>query len=59
MNTASRIEGLTRRFAETILVSDGVRAHLDDRFRLREMQPVEVKGKSEPVVTWAVDGFDG
>jgi len=57
VNLASRIERLTRPLAEKILLSAAVRERLDPRFRLREMQPMEVKGVSEPVVTFALDGF--
>ena len=58
VNTASRIEGLTRRLGEPILVSEHVQKQLDERFRLREMPATEVKGKSKPLVTWAVEAFD-
>jgi class 3 adenylate cyclase len=56
VNTAARIEALTRRLDADVLISGEVRAALDDRFALREMSPAEVKGKSEPIVTYAVDG---
>ena len=56
VNVAARIESLTRKHGADILVSGEVRGGLDDRFRLREMPATEVKGKPEPVVTWAVDG---
>jgi adenylate cyclase len=59
VNTASRIEGLTRRFGTNLLVSDAIRASLDERFEVREMPPVEVKGKSEELVTYAVERFNG
>jgi class 3 adenylate cyclase len=57
VNTAARIEGLTRRLGADILVSESVRTRLDARFHVREMSATQVKGKSEPVTTWAVDAF--
>lgn len=56
VNTTARIEALTRRMDADILISADVRATLDGRYSLREMPAAEVKGKSEPIVTYAVDG---
>lgn len=55
VNTAARIEGMTRRFGVDILVSAELRAELHDSHRLREMPRVEVKGKAEAIVTFAVE----
>ena len=55
VNTAARIEGMTRQFGVDILVSAELRAELHDRHPLREMPPVEVKGKAGALVTFAVD----
>lgn len=57
VNLAARVEGLTRHHDVDILITDAVRARLDDRFQLRELPPAAVKGKAEPVTTWAVIGF--
>ena len=57
INVASRIEGLTSRFEVDMLISHEVRAALDARFRLTAMPPAEVKGKSEPLRTFHVEGF--
>jgi class 3 adenylate cyclase len=57
VNTASRIEGLTRKVGCQVLISGAVRAKLDDRFRLRACEPMPVKGKAEPVATFAVEGL--
>jgi adenylate cyclase len=54
VNVASRVEGLTRRLGSDILVTGEVHALLGDRFRMVEMPAVEIKGKSLPIVTWAV-----
>jgi adenylate cyclase len=56
INVASRIEGLTREHRVDVLVSDDIRAALDAGFRLRPMPPALVKGKSEPVQTYYVEG---
>ncbi len=55
VNTAARVESLTRQHGVDILVTDDVKAALDDRFTLRAMPPVAVKGKSGAVATWAVE----
>lgn len=55
VNVASRVEGLTRDHGVDLLVTADVRAGLDERFRLREMPPVQVKGKPELVRTFHVE----
>jgi adenylate cyclase len=57
VNLAARIEGLTRHHGADILITRAIRERLDDRFELRELPPTAVKGKSEPVPTWAVVAF--
>jgi adenylate cyclase len=57
VNTAARIESLTRKHGVGILISAEVRPALDRRFQLRQLPPEYVKGKAEPVVTFAVEGF--
>jgi len=59
VNVASRIQGLTRVHDADILVSDEVRSALDRRFRLRELPPAPVRGKAEPIRTFAVEGREG
>jgi class 3 adenylate cyclase len=59
VNTAARIESLTRKHGVDILISADVRPALDDRFQVRELPPEYVKGKAEPIVTFAVEGFRG
>ena len=55
INVASRIEGLTSKFQCDLLVSDDIRAALNDQFRLCAMPPPLVKGKTEPIQTWHVE----
>lgn len=58
VNVASRIEHLTRRHGVDILVTDAVRQTLDPRFMLRELPAVAMRGISEAMITFAVNGFD-
>jgi adenylate cyclase len=58
VNLAARVEGLTRKHGVDILVTEEVRQALDHRFTVRPMPPAAVKGKTEPVVTFAVESFD-
>ncbi len=57
VNTAARIESLTRKHGVAILISADVRPALDGRFKLRQLPPEYVKEKSEPVVSSAVEAF--
>lgn len=56
VNLASRVEALTRSHGVDILVTQPVYERLRDRFAAREMPPMLVKGKSEPIRTFAVAG---
>jgi class 3 adenylate cyclase len=56
VNVASRVEGLTRRLDADILVTEEVKSRLGDRFSMNPMPPAPIRGKSDPVLTWAVDG---
>lgn len=51
VNTASRLEGLTKRYHAPVLVSDSVIDRLVDpgRFTLREVGRVRLKGKHQPI----------
>lgn len=55
VNVAARVESLTRQHGTDILVTSEVRVHLDSSIAIREMPPVPVKGKPQPIVTWAVE----
>ena len=48
VNTAARIESLTRKHGVDILISADVRPALDGRFMVRQLPPEYVKGKAEP-----------
>lgn len=55
VNTAARIESLTRKHQTDILISGDVARLLDDRFMLEEKPTEPLKGKSEPVQVFAVE----
>lgn len=57
VNTAARIEGLTRAHGCDVLLSEAVRKKLDERFVVDQMPAVEVKGKAEPLVTFGLREF--
>jgi len=56
VNLASRVERLTRIHGARILLTSTVRAHLDPRFALRELPPLEVRGVAEPVTVFSLEG---
>jgi len=58
VNIAARVEALTRVHQVDILVTEEVQKTLDPRFVMRPMPPVAVKGKSEPVATFAIESYD-
>ncbi|THH37972.1 adenylate/guanylate cyclase domain-containing protein [Neolewinella litorea] len=57
VNTAARIEAQTRVHQVDILISQAVRRHLDDKFRVRELPPITVKGKREALTLFTVEGY--
>lgn len=54
VNTAARVESLTRQHGVDILITAAVRDQLEDAFDLRELPATAVKGKRAPINTWAV-----
>ncbi len=59
VNTASRMEGLTKQFGARIVISQTTLAGLSDpaQFKIRFLGKVQVKGKNEPLAIYEV--FDG
>lgn len=59
VNTASRIEGLTKTYGAYILVSEAVMEKVEDpsRYRYRKVDSVIVKGKSKNINVYEI--FDG
>lgn len=56
VNLASRLEGLTKRFGSSILISDMVHARIQDanKFRCRYLGRVRVKGKKDSTKVYEV-----
>lgn len=57
VNTAARVQSLTRIHGVDILVTAALREHLDAAFELEPMPAESVKGIAEPIVTYAVRGL--
>ena len=55
VNTASRVESLTRELKTDILITDDVKNMLDEGFKLRPMTPAHVKGKAAAIKTFAIE----
>ena len=55
INVASRVEAITRQLGVDLLITDTVRKQLDSRYALKEMKPMLVKGKTEPITTYFVE----
>ena len=49
VNLASRLEGANRHYSTEILLSEFTKEQLKDKTRLKEIDSIRVKGKSEPV----------
>jgi adenylate cyclase len=56
VNLASRLEGVTKDFKTPIVVSHATVLALGDRFQVRELSELKVKGRQEAVRVYAVDG---
>lgn len=59
VNLGARVEGLTKRYGATLLITEHTHAQLQDTtdYTMREIDRVAVKGKTEPVTLF--DLFDG
>ena len=53
VNTASRVEGLTRQLGSPLLITTDTRTRLTGEQQWRAAEPVTVKGKADPLQTWA------
>ena len=52
VNLASRVEGLTKNYGISILITEFTVAKLSKPFVYRKIEPVQVKGKEEPVLLY-------
>jgi len=52
VNTASRIEGLTKEHGVSVLASQSTRQHAGDAFAWTAAPPMEIRGKRESIATW-------
>lgn len=57
VNYASRLQGLSKDFAQDVVVSEDVYEATRGRYELLAMPPVRIKGKSGEPKTWAVSGL--
>ena len=53
MNLASRIEGLTKRAGSPVLVSAATRERIGERYGWQAFEPMNVRGKGEPLALFA------
>jgi class 3 adenylate cyclase len=55
-NAAARVESMTKLYGATVLITHKTRERLEDpsRYRLRELDWVQAKGKQEPMVVYEV-----
>ena len=49
VNLASRLEGVTKQYGVSIVVSEDFYYPIKDKFTFRELDRIQVKGKQEPV----------
>jgi class 3 adenylate cyclase len=54
VNTAARMESLTKEFGTDVIVSEATAAHLDGAVPLRPLGGATVKGKSAPIAVFAI-----
>ena len=57
VNLASRLEGLCKQYGTRILISENTRERLRGTYRVREVDRVVVKGKTEPIAVYEVLDF--
>jgi adenylate cyclase len=57
VNTASRLEGLTKDYGLDLLIGESVAQRVSEGFRLRTVDLVRVKGKKKPVEVMTVLGL--
>ena len=58
VNTAARMEELTKSYGARIICSENVRGELGDEFRTRFLDCVQVRGKKEPIAIYEIFDSD-
>jgi adenylate cyclase len=56
VNLASRLEGANKQYGSNIMISDFTYQHVKGRVLVRELDLIQVKGKTEPVKVWELLG---
>ncbi|GJQ20239.1 MAG: adenylate/guanylate cyclase domain-containing protein [Bacteroidia bacterium] len=56
VNLASRLEGANKQYGSNIMISDMTYQHVKDKVIVRELDLIQVKGKTEPVKVWELLG---
>ncbi|MBI3586710.1 MAG: CHASE2 domain-containing protein [Ignavibacteriales bacterium] len=56
VNLASRLEGANKQYGSNIMISDMTYQHVKGRVIVRELDLIQVKGKTEPVKVWQLLG---
>ncbi len=59
VNLASRLEGANKAYGTYLMISESTKALINDRFDLRELDLVAVKGKEQPVRVFEVLDTNG
>jgi adenylate cyclase len=57
VNLASRLEGANKQYGSNIMISDFTYQHVKTVVTVRELDLIQVKGKSEPVKVWELMGM--
>jgi len=57
VNLASRLEGANKQYGSDIMISDMTFQHVKDKVIVRELDLIQVKGKTEPVKVWELLGM--
>ncbi len=56
VNLASRLEGANKQYGSSIMISDMTYQHVKAQVKVRELDLIQVKGKTEPVKVWELLG---